>query len=190
MLFLWHISEPNQNNSSKFSTRKIVSKGIQPLLFVVSEFDSLQALDSTSTPITRDFIGLCIGILTVVLVILIVAICKWSRCLCLKGNPRGDLPDEGLISVVHSRPHHHQQHRPSSCSRSGNTQQYARSHRDGLLSPPQPTFNGGRCMDVKVPRVKITTLAVQPCQQLVPRLSMSPQDSSSSIARSSFSIKK
>ena len=155
----------------------------------MSEFDSLQALDSTSTPITRDFIGLCIGILTVVVVILIVAICKWSRCLCLKGNPHDDLPDEGLISVVHSRPHH-QQHRPSSCSRSGNAHQYARGHRNGLLSPPQPTFNGGQSMDVKVPRIKITTLAVQPSQQLVPRLSMSPQDSSSSIARSSFSIKK
>ena len=150
-------------------------------LLLVSEFDSFQALDSTSTPITRDYIGLCIGILTVVLVILLVAICKWSRCLCLKRSARDDLLDEGLSSVLHSHP---QQPRPSSCSRSGTTHQ-----RNGLLSPPQPTYNVGRPTDVKVPRVTITRLAVQPSQQLVPRLSMSPQESSSSIVRSFTSIK-
>jgi hypothetical protein len=163
----------------------------------VSEFDPSQTLESSPTPLTRDFVGLCIGILSVILVILTVAVCKWSRCLCLKRNHDHDEQNEGLSSVIgpttstpyHNSRRHRQSQRPSSCDRVGDVYRHVNNTRNGLLSPPPPSYNGYRLNDVKAPRVTITTLPVQPSQQLVPRLSISPQVSGSSITRSSYSIK-
>ena len=165
----------------------------------MSEFDPSQTVDSSQSPITRDFIGLCIGILSVVLVILIVAVCKWSRCLCLKRNHDNDEQNEGFSSIIqpttstpyhHSRRHHNQYQRPSACDRAGDDYRHISSTRGGLLSPPPPPYNEYRLNNIKVPRVTITTLPVQPSQQLVPRLSISPQVSGSSITRSTYSIKQ
>ncbi len=173
------------------------------------DFDQSETLDSTPTPLTRDFIGLCIGILSVVLVILIVAICKWSRCLCLKRQTVNDEQNEVFSSILQhntSTPHpysrHHrshyrqqqpqqQQQRSSSCDqRPGNVYRHISNTRDDYISPSQGGYNGYRLNDIKVPRVTITTLPVQPTQQLVPRLSISPQVSGSSITRSTYSLKQ
>jgi hypothetical protein len=174
----------------------------------VSDFDQSEALDSSPTPLTRDFIGLCIGILSVVLVILIVAICKWSRCLCLKRQNDTDEQNEVFSSILqhnastphpHSRNHRSQnrqqqqqsQQRSSSCDqRPGYIYRHISNTRDDYISPSQQGNNGYRLNDIKVPRVTITTLPVQPTQQLVPRLSISPQVSGSSITRSTYSLKQ
>jgi hypothetical protein len=171
----------------------------------VSDYDQSPILDVSPTPLTRDFIGLCIGILTVVLVILIVAICKWSRCQCSKHSNDVDDHNQVFSSILQqntSTPHAHSRHqqqrqrqqqhqqRSSSCDqRPGSVYQPVSHHRDELISPVQATSNNYRLTDIKVPRVTITTLPVQPSQQLVPRLSISPQVSSSSITRSTYSIK-
>lgn len=154
----------------------------------MSDFDALHSFDISPTQITRDFVGLCIGILTVVIVILIVAICKWSRCLCLKENSRDDPQSENLSSVMFTDPTPSNRH-PSQCQQTSNPYQYTSTTRDGFLSPPPTHYNGHRPKDVKVPRVTITTLPVQPSQQIVPRLSLSPQVSGSSIAHSTYSFK-
>jgi hypothetical protein len=172
----------------------------------VSDFDQSATLDSNPTPLTRDFIGLCIGILSVVLVILIVAICKWSRCLCLKRSNDNDEPNEVFSSILqhnastphphtrHNRNHNHRELRSSSCDqRPGNIYRHISNTRDDLILPSQTgnnNNNGYRLNDIKVPRVTITTLPVQPTQQLVPRLSISPQVSGSSITRSTYSLKQ
>ena len=178
---------------------------------LVSKSDQSDMSDSSPTPITRDFIGLCIGILSVVLVILIVAICKWSRCLCLKRPSDIDEQNEVFSSILqhnastphnhsrrHQNPSHHYQHeqqqqqqRSSSCDhRPGNIYRHVSETRNDLISPAQPGNNGYRLNDLKVPRVTITTLPVQPTQQLVPRLSISPQVSGSSITHSSYTHKQ
>jgi hypothetical protein len=184
---------------------------IYPFL-LVSNFEQSETLESSPTPLTRDFIGLCIGILSVVLVILVVAICKWSRCLCLRHQQDNDDPNEVFSSILQhntSTPHrqsrrqHNQSHyrqeqesqlqhqRSSSCDhRPGNIYRHISETRNELMSSSQPSHNAYRLNDVKVPRVTITTLPVQPSQQLVPRLSISPQVSGSSITRSSYSIKQ
>jgi hypothetical protein len=162
----------------------------------VSDVDQSETLDSSPTLLTRDFIGLCIGILSVVIVILIVAICKWSRCLCLKSHNGIDDQNEVFSSILQhnaSTPHPHarrsynhnhhqpQEQRSSSCDhRPGNIYRHISNTRN----------NGYRLNDLKVPRVTITTLPVQPSQQLVPRLSISPQVSGSSITRSTYSLKQ
>lgn len=151
--------------------------------------------DSAPSPITRDFIGLCIGILSVVIVILTVAICKWSRCQCLNANHHDNDQTESLTSVIdHNtapvvrRP---SRQRSSSCDRLDNDQSNRNRTRDGLLSSPQRTYNGtAPARDIKVPRVTITALSVQPSQQMVPRLSISPQVSNSSTTQSTYSIKQ
>lgn len=173
----------------------------------MSDSDQSETLDSSPTPLTRDFIGLCIGILSVVLVVLIVAICKWSRCLCLKRQNDHDDPNEVLTSILHhptsSTPHRQSrqirsnsrsyQQRSSSCDQRPsyvyqpiNTM----TTRDDYIPPSNNRNSGYRLNDIKVPRVTITTLPVQPTQQLVPRNSISPQISGSSITRSSYSIKQ
>jgi hypothetical protein len=168
----------------------------------VSDFDTSQSLDSSTTPLTRDFIGLCIGILVVVLALLIVALCTWARCLYVKNNDHHDIHNEILSSVIqadvstshrYSRSRHHHHHeRSSSCHRINNTNPHASSIRDGFLSPPvaQQPYYVCRANDSKGQRGTTKILAVQPCQQLVPRLSISPQESSSSIATSACSIKQ
>ncbi|UJR23387.1 hypothetical protein I4U23_026395 [Adineta vaga] len=179
----------------------------------MSEFEQSETLESGPTPMTRDFIGLCIGILSVVIVILIVAICKWSRCLCLKNSNDTDEHNEVFSSILQhnaSTPHrqsqqrhfnhnhHHQsqqyqqEQRTSSCDhRPSNIYQHISNTRNDAISPVQSVNNNGyRLNDLKVPRVTITTLPVQPTQQLVPRLSISPQVSGSSITRSSYSLKQ
>ena len=167
----------------------------------MSDFDQPEPLDSSPTPLTRDFIGLCIGILSVVLVILTVAICKWSRCLCLKRSNDNDNPNEVFSSILQhntSTPHHqsrfHRRQRSSSCDqRPGYVYRPISTTRDDYISPAlmgQYNTNGYRLNDIKVPRVTITTLPVQPTQQLVPRLSISPQVSGSSITRSTYSLKQ
>ena len=176
-------------------------------LCLVSDSDQSPLLDSSPTPLTRDFIGLCIGILSVVLVVLIVAICKWSRCHCLKQPHDHDDHNDIFSSVLQqnaSTPHGHprrhpsdnrrqrpSQHRSSSCDqRPGSVYQPVSTGRDDLISPVAPSSNAYRLQEIKVPRVTITALPVQPTQQLVPRLSISPQVSGSSIARSSYSLKQ
>jgi hypothetical protein len=163
----------------------------------VTEFDSLQqTLHSHPEPLTRDLIGLCIAILSIVLVIVIVAVCKWSRCLCLKQNHRDYDQAEGLTSVIYhntstSRQRRRDQNqRLSSCNHPGNVYPAMSRTRDGLLSSSQLTYNENQRHDLKVPRAMITILSVLPSQQLVPRLSISPQVSSSSITPSSYSIKQ
>ncbi|CAF1351719.1 unnamed protein product [Adineta steineri] len=165
----------------------------------VSEVDPSQLPDSSSTPLTRDFIGLCIGILSVVLVILIVAVCKWSRCQCLKRNQDHDSQSERLSSVIqsnastsrtYSQEHLTQNQRLLSCNRSDEVSGYINNTRHDFLSPPQQTHNGHTRKEIKVPRVTITTLPVQPSQQLVPRLSTSPQVPSSTMPRNTYSIKQ
>jgi len=164
----------------------------------VSEFDLSQTLDSSSTPLTLDFIGLCIGVLSVILVILIVAVCKWSRCLCLKQNHNHYDQNGDLTSVIQpntSTPYHnHQRHRSqnqrlSSCHHPGNVHPPVSTTRDGLLSP-QTSYNGSHPNDVKASRVTIRTLPIQNSQQLVPRLSISSQVSNSSITHNVYSIKQ
>jgi len=164
--------------------------------------DPDRSYEMSPTPLTRDFIGLCIGILSVVLVILIVAICKWSRCLCLRRSNENDDPNSGLSSIVQpntSTPHPFSRHRSHYRSRSSSCDQrptgqyrYMSGAREAFPSPPQLVNNNGfRLNDIKVPRVTITTLPVQPSQQQqVPRLSISPQVSGSSIARSTYSFKQ
>ncbi len=170
----------------------------------MAEIDSLQeTLDSHPEPLSRDFIGLCIGILSLVLVILIVVVCKWSRCRCFKKNHHEHDQVEGLTSVVD---HNTSAPRPTRQRRRDQNQRLSASctHPVNNVYPPtnrtrnsnsllssQPTYNEYQSNDGKVvPRVTITTLAVQPSQQLVPRLSISPQVSDSSITRSSYSIKQ
>lgn len=157
----------------------------------MADFDPFQqAFDSHPEPSTRDFIGLCIGILSVLLAILIIALCKWSRCRCLKRNHHDHDQIEGLTSIVHqnvstSRPSRQrrrdQNQRPSSCGPPGNTNPSTSRTRNGLLPSSQPNSNGYQPRDLKVPCVTITTLSVQTSQQLVPRRSISPQISDSSI---------
>jgi len=164
----------------------------------VAEFDPLrQTLDSHPEPSTRDFIGLCIGILSVVLLILIIVICKWSRCACLKQNHHVHDQTEGLTSVIDQntlafRPSRQrrrdQNQRSSSCDHLGNAYPSTNRTRDVSLSSPQTNCNGYQPRDLKAPRVTITTLSIQPSQQLVPRLSISPQVSDSSIIHSTNSI--
>ncbi len=165
----------------------------------MAEFDPSQSLDLSPTPVTRDFIGLCIGVLCVVLVILIVALCKWSQCLCLKCNHDSNDQNEHLSSVIQpntSTPHPHpQQHRSRNQGLSlyncpGNAYRHISTTRGGLLSPPQEPYNGYCLTDVKAPCITITTVSVQPSQQLVPRLSTSPVISNSSITRSIYSSKQ
>lgn len=180
------------------------------LLSSVPDFDAFEPTSDTApSPLTRDFIGLCIGILSVVLVILTVAICKWSRFRCLNPNRHDYDQTESLTSVVDhntaapaaaavarpSRQRHRNptEHRSSSCDRQGNVRSNNNNRtRDGLLSSPQPTYSGypPAPRDLKVPRVTITALSVQPSQQMVPRLSVSPQVSNSSTTQSTYSIKQ
>ncbi len=165
----------------------------------MSEFDPSQSLDTSPPPLTRDFIGLCIGILCVIAVVLLVAICKWSRCLCLKRNHDNYEQTGDLSSVIqpntstphsHLQRHHNQNQRLSSCDRPDIGYRQISTTRDGLLSPPQPFYNEYRLNDVKGSRITITTLPPQPSQQRVPRLSVSPQVSGSSITHSTYSIKQ
>ena len=169
----------------------------------MSDFEKSETLDLSPTPLTRDFIGLCIGILSVVLVILIVAICKWSRCLCLKSHHDNDDHNEVFSSILqhntstphpqlrHNRNNNYRQQRSSSCDqRPGYVYRHISNTRDDYISPSQYGNNGYRLNDIKVPRVTITTLPVQPTQQLVPRLSISPQVSGSSITHSTYSLKQ
>ncbi|CAF1347098.1 unnamed protein product [Adineta steineri] len=184
------------------------------LCLSVSDFDQSETLETSPTVLTRDFVGLCIGILTVVIVIFIVAICKWSRCLCLKRHIENDEQNEVFSSILQhnaSTPHPHsrhqqnynhhqqsqlqvqqQQQRSSSCDHRPDRiyRHISNNRNDNIISPVQSTNNAYRLNDIKVPRVTITTLPVQPTQQLVPRLSISPQVSGSSIARSTYSLKQ
>lgn len=173
----------------------------------VSDFDSIHLSDGSQTPVTRDFIALCIGILTIVIVILLIALCKWSRCLCLKENLDEDL-ESGSFSTMntsvngrsssrsssnHQRHHHrhHHHHHSSGCQTCSNDQnRYQTTTRSGLLSPPSP-FNYGHnnSHDFKLPRVTITVAPTLNSQQLVPRLSISPQSSTSSINQNTGSSK-
>ncbi|UJR25513.1 hypothetical protein I4U23_006859 [Adineta vaga] len=166
----------------------------------VSDLSIPEVDDSTPTPLTRDFIGLCIGIVAVILVMLIVAIYKWSHCLCLKRNQGSNDPMERLSVIIQEnnlRRHSSAQQRrldpnrrPSANHPSNNGNRYVSSTNHGLLSPPQPIFNGHRLTDVKAPRITITTLPIQSSQQLVPRLSISPQISNSSITHNAYPINK
>ena len=134
------------------------------------------------------------------MVILIVVVCKWSRCSFLKRNQEIDNETERLSEIVqqtdprrssHSQQRSTSQNRRSSAARPSNlANQYVNTTRHGLLSPPQPAYHGQQSKTTKVPRVTITTLPVQSSQQLVPRLSISPQVSSSSITHNIYSIKQ
>ena len=205
MLFILTLWEKSSEKVTRFSLIFIPIRWM--FLCLVSDSDQSPILDSSPTPLTRDFIGLCIGILSVVLVILIVAICKWSRCHCLKQSHAYDDQNDIFSSVLQqnaSTPHGQPQrqpndqrrprpshHRSSSCDqRPGSIYQPVGRARDDLISPVQAASNAYRLQEIKVPRVTITTLPVQPTQQLVPRLSISPQVSGSSIARSSYSLKQ
>jgi len=158
----------------------------------VSEYDpSKQIVDSTSTFLTRDLIGLFIGIVSVVLVILTVTICKWSRCFHLNENQSHPHEAEGLTSVtsvsssnVQSR--NKNQRIPSSDYGYSST----KSTKDSVLAKYQSSLNAQPISDTKVPRVTITALTVPSNTQLVPRLSLSPQASGSSISHSSYSIQQ
>ncbi|CAF1036288.1 unnamed protein product [Rotaria sp. Silwood1] len=164
-------------------------------------------LDTNPRLLTRDFIGLCIGILSVVLVILIVAICKWSHCLCLKRN---NDQNEVLSSILQQNisssdsnvrrhyqnngyPVHLQQRQqqwpPLYDNHPSSVYQHIGDSRDDVISSLQAGNSRYRINDIIAPRVTITTLPVQPSQQRVPCLSMSPQISGSSITRSTNSLK-
>jgi hypothetical protein len=162
---------------------------------LVSEFDPTQTVDVSSTPLTHDLIALCVGTICIVLVILLLAVCKWSRCLCLKRNHDNYGQTEGFSSVIQpntSTPHSFsQRHRSqnqqfSPCDRPGHSSQQISTTRNGFLSPPQLFNNEHHSNDVKLPRVTITKLSVQSSQQLVPRLSINPQASGSSITHSTY----
>lgn len=165
----------------------------------MSEFDPLrtQFEDSSPTPLTRDIIGLCIGVLSIVLLILIIAICKWSRCECLKQYRHNMDQHEDLTSVIlpnstvpysYRQHNHNRNQRISTCNHSRNVHPTVITTRNGLLSSPPPFCNGARPHDTKVSHVTITSFSVQTSQQLVPRLSLSPQISGSSITHSINSI--
>ncbi|CAF1184413.1 unnamed protein product [Adineta ricciae] len=166
----------------------------------VTEFDILESEDTSSTTLSRDLVGICVGVISVAMVILIVVVCKWSRCSFLKRNQEIDNETERLSEIVqqtdprrssHSQQRSTGQNRRSSAARPSNiNNQYVNTTRHGLLSPPQPASHGQQSKTTKVPRVTITTLPVQSSQQLVPRLSISPQVSSSSITHNNYSIKQ
>lgn len=187
----------------------------------MSDFDQSEIFDISPTLLTRDFIGLCIGIISVILVILIVAICKCSRCLCLKrrsdNTSYNDIRSSILQQTIstsdsdsqrynrYSRYYHHpiptslpgsQQYQRWSSTTSSSYYGYPSSiyrqmshGRNDLTPSMEIDINRHRLNDIKVPRFTITALPIQPSQQLVPRLSMSPETSGSSITRSSYSFK-
>lgn len=163
----------------------------------MSKLDDLQIEDQSPTSLTRDVIGLCIGVLSVVLLIVIIALFKWSRCICLKQSPNNFGTDEELTSVIqpnitvpytYRHNNRSQNQRVSSCNHTGNVYPTVSTTRNGLLSSPQRICLGNRPLDAKVSLVTTTSLSVQTSQQLVPRLSISPQMSGSSITRSINSI--
>ncbi|CAM2715550.1 unnamed protein product [Rotaria socialis] len=152
---------------------------------------------------------------------ILIIICKWSRCLCLKHNYDSDDQHEVLSSILqqtastsdsqsrrhcqnnrysrHSLPSppppsrslHNQWSASSSLyySRPGSVYRQISNDRYDFIPPMEIGNNQYRINDVKVPRITITTLPIQPSQQLVPRLSISPQGSGSSITRGSDSFK-
>ncbi|CAF0770329.1 unnamed protein product [Rotaria sordida] len=140
------------------------------------------------------------------------SICKWSHCLCLKRHNDNDDQNEVLSSIIQqntstsdsnlrryyqndpyhvhpSQPQPQQQWSSFYHNHPSNVHQHISNARDDFISPLQSGNNRYRLNDIKVPRVTITTLPIQPSQQRVPCLSMSPQISGSSITRSTNSLR-
>lgn len=176
-------------------SRRIASSHPSTRRSLVSNIDSSEVEDATPMPLSRDFIGLCIGILSVVVIVMIVALCKWSRCRCLKRNLAGHDPDERFSTLIPpSTPTTHlHSRRPTVQSRRFSSAYPAERHANGTrhsaLTPGEHPYGNRRSVDVKAPRVTIKVVPVQSSQQLVPRLSTSPQVSNSSMIHNVYSMK-
>lgn len=111
----------------------------------MSEFDLPDSYELPPTPSTRDFIALCIVILSVLFVIFFVTVCKWSRCFCLKRNlhhldetAAGSLAmhSNRLASNSYSQSRSGQTHGLSSQEPDVDATRFVCSTKDGLLKPP------------------------------------------------------
>ncbi|CAF4829004.1 unnamed protein product [Rotaria sp. Silwood1] len=129
----------------------------------VSEFDLSESFELPPIPITPDSIGLSIAILSVVFIIFLIAVCKWTRCLCFKLNPNNNDQTESVSSVIQSDRStiHRYSQRPRgqiqrflSCDHLGDVDRYVCTARNGLLSPPLPSYN--RCHSNKVNLTDVT----------------------------------
>ncbi|CAF3944063.1 unnamed protein product [Rotaria sp. Silwood2] len=125
--------------------------------------------------------------------------CKWTRCLCFKQNPNNYDQTESISSVIqsdrstihpYSQRSRSQVQRFLSCDHIDDVNRCICTTRDGLLSPPPPSYNRCHSNEVNLTDVTITRSSVKSNQQLVPRLSINPKVSSSSITDSAFSIKQ
>ncbi|CAF0788776.1 unnamed protein product [Didymodactylos carnosus] len=131
--------------------------------------------DFSSTIQTKDFIGLTIGIILVLFVILMVVICKWSQCSCLKkrNNAHHSILPPASTTTTTSTPLHHQE--SDMLRRSFNT-----AHNQNYSSP---RFRLDNIVPPQVP-LKTATLHIQP--HVVPRISISPQVSGSSLTNQQY----
>ncbi|CAF0832563.1 unnamed protein product [Didymodactylos carnosus] len=148
------------------------------LSFQDSLVTSTSSNDDVSSAIqTKDFIALSIGVISVLLVILVVVICKWSEWSCLKkrNNTHHLILPPASSTTATSTPRHNQE--SDILRRSFHSVQ---NH--NYRSPP--TFRLDSIIPPQIP-MKMTTLNVQP--HVVPRISISPQISGSSLTTQQYS---
>ncbi|CAF3337068.1 unnamed protein product [Rotaria socialis] len=128
-----------------------------PSIYALSEFDLSESFEIPQTPSTRDFVALCLVVLTILFTIFFAIICKWSRCPFLKPilDNSDRIPSDSLAiqydrstsnSNAHGRPIHIQQ--PVSCDHMDDKNRYLCTTKDGLLSPPSSSYTKQQCNDV------------------------------------------
>ncbi|CAF5157086.1 unnamed protein product, partial [Rotaria sp. Silwood1] len=119
--------------------------------------------------------------------------------LCFKLNPNNNDQTESVSSVIQSDRStiHRYSQRPRgqlqrflSCDHLGDVDRYVCTTRNGLLSPPLPSYNRCHSNKVNLTDVTNTSLSVKSNQRVVPRLSINPKVSNSSITDSVFSTKQ
>ncbi|CAF4933258.1 unnamed protein product, partial [Rotaria magnacalcarata] len=122
-----------------------------------SEFDLSESFEIHQTPSTRDFIALCLIILTILLIIFFATICKWSRCPFLKPNlDNYDRNSSGSPAIQHDSSTSNsngqdwpiQIQLPISCDHMDDMNRYLCTTKDGLLSPPSSSYTRQQCNDV------------------------------------------
>ena len=164
----------------------------------MSDFDSVHLSDGSQTSTTRDFVALCISLVTVALVILVIILCKWSHRLCFNSSST-NRSENGTTTTVStlssrgsgSRPHHNRRRPSATCqNRSTDPNHNGINVRDGFLSPPAPLHYPPYPQETKSARLIVTVVPSQSSQQVVPRLSISPHGSSSSLTRNSYNFKQ
>ncbi|CAF1353411.1 unnamed protein product, partial [Rotaria magnacalcarata] len=124
---------------------------------LMSEFDLSESFEIHQTPSTRDFIALCLIILTILLIIFFATICKWSRCPFLKPNlDNYDRNSSGSPAIQHDSSTSNsngqdwpiQIQLPISCDHMDDMNRYLCTTKDGLLSPPSSSYTRQQCNDV------------------------------------------